>query len=308
MIKKALVIPYFGEWPKWFELYLCSLAKNPSLDVIFFTDIPTDGLRFVPDNAKFVDISFEEYCRQAGEKLGIEFHPSRSYKLCDLKPFYPIIHSEALRGYDYVGWGDIDLIYGDIERFFPDSEIVKYDIVSTHSYIFSGHFALIKNSPSVYEKFMDIPYWRWFIADGNNHVVDELWLSYFLTPKLKYARYFYDKLGGYRGVKRGWAEAVMQLLARLLYPRYHLKELYTTPIPKQGRSVTYRNGRVFDSSGRELPYIHFQYFKSPNYKSSRAGGWTGDFYRVDDSFFDGRGTVTIDKEGIKSEPDNCRRD
>lgn len=306
MIKKALVIPYFGEWPKWFDLYLYSLGKNPSLEVIFFTDIPTDGLRFVPDNAKFIRISFEEYCRQAGEKLGVEFHPSRFYKLCDLKPFYPIIHREELRAFDYVGWGDIDLIYGDIETFFPDSEIIKYDIISTHSYIISGHFTLIKNSPTVYEKFMNIPYWRWFVADSNNHVVDELWLSYFLTPKLKYARYFYDKLGGYCGVHKGWAEAIMQSLARLIYPRYHLKELYTTPIPERGKFITYKNGRVFDSSGRELPYIHFQYFKSPNYKTSIVNCWAGDFYRVDDSFFNGYGTIIIDKEGIKSEPDVCR--
>lgn len=303
MIKKALIIPYFGEWPKWFDLYLYSLGKNPTLDVIFFTDIQTNGLRLVPDNAKFIKISFEEYCRQAGEKLGVEFHPSRFYKLCDLKPFYPIIHREELQKYDYVGWGDIDLIYGNIEKFFPDSKIVKYDILSVHSYIISGHFALIKNSPSIYENFMNIPYWRWYIADGNNHVVDELGLSYFLTPKLKYARFFYDKLGGYCGIHRGWMESIMQLLAKLIYPRYHFKELYTTPIPEQNNVIIYKNGGIFDYTGRELPYIHFQYFKSSDYHTSKTNLWTGDFYHVDDSFFYGSGTIVISKEGIRSKMD-----
>ena len=307
MIKKALVIPYFGKWPEWFDLYLYSLGQNPSLDVIFFTDIPTDGLRFVPDNAKFVKISFEEYCRKAGEKLGIEFKPSKFYKLCDLKPFYPFIHREELQGYDYVGWGDIDLIYGALDRFFPDSTIVRYDIISTHSYILSGHFALIRNIPSIYENFMNIPYWQYFISDSNNHIVDEIGLSYFLTPKLKYARWFYDKLGGFCGIHRGWAVAVMQILAKWMYPQYHFREMYTTPIPKPGAFITYNNGRIWNAGGRELPYIHFQYFKKPNYEVARPVCWAGDFYRVDDSFFYGSGTIVIDQEGIKSHAEVCRK-
>ena len=49
------------------------------------------------------------------DTLGINFtQKHKAYKLCGCKPFYGVIHKEELRGYDYWGFGDIDLIYGDL--------------------------------------------------------------------------------------------------------------------------------------------------------------------------------------------------
>lgn len=297
MIKKALVIPYFGEWPKWFDLYLYSLGKNPSLDVLFFTDIPTKKLLFLPENAKFIEVSFEDYCKKVSEKLGITFSPSNPYKLCDLRPFFPIIHQEELKEYDYIGWGDIDLIYGDLEKFFPDSKICKYDILSVHSFLFSGHFLLMKNDASIYHNFMNLPNWKELMIEPNNCSIDEVVFSYYLTPKLKYARYFYDKLGGYRGIHKCWAVIMMQLLARVFYPQYYLKELWTTPKPSDNDYV-YKNGHVFDNvRGAELPYIHFYFFKKPNYETCREH-WKDDFYHLDNYAINNDISILFDRKGI----------
>lgn len=296
-VRKALVIPYFGKWPEWFDLYLYSLERNPSLDVIFFTDIPIDGLqKSPPPNAKFVTISFTDYCRRVSDALGVVFCPSNYYKLCEIKPFYPFIHWEELKDYDYVGWGDIDLIYGNLEVFFPDSKIGKYDIVSAHSFLFSGHFLLMKNDASIYRNFLNIPYWKELLADPNNRSIDEIQLSSFLTPKLKYARYIYDKSGGYRGVHRRWAVMIMQLCARVLYPQYHLREMYTSPKPFNN-IYTYENGRVFENGCRELPYIHFWFFKKPNYETNREQ-WGDDFYHLDNRTISSDIRVMFDRRGI----------
>lgn len=300
IIKKAIIIPYFGKWPEWFDLYLYSLGNNPSLNAIFFTDISTKEISFIPENAKFVTISFRDYCMLASEKLGIRFSPSNPYKLCDLRPFYPIIHQEELKEYDYIGWGDIDLIYGNMEKFFSDSIICKYEIISTHSYIFSGHFTLIKNISSIYDRFKNIPNWRDLLSDDKNHCLDEISLSYFMTPKLKYARYIYDRSGGFCGTYRWWAVALMESLARLFYPRYYLREMWTSPNDINDGVITYNNGRIINNKCKELPYIHFYHFKKPNYKTNRTDYWKDDFYQVNTSVFNANTQIIIDKKGIRS--------
>lgn len=44
-------------------------------------------------------MTFQEYCDDVSRKLGIDFHPARSYKLCDLKPFLGVIHEDILEEY-----------------------------------------------------------------------------------------------------------------------------------------------------------------------------------------------------------------
>lgn len=36
--KIAMIVPYFGKWPEWMDLYLYSCSKNPQVDFLFFTD------------------------------------------------------------------------------------------------------------------------------------------------------------------------------------------------------------------------------------------------------------------------------
>jgi hypothetical protein len=45
---------------------------------------------------------------------GLGLNLSNPYKLCDYKPLYARIFSELVAPYDYWGWGDLDVLYGDI--------------------------------------------------------------------------------------------------------------------------------------------------------------------------------------------------
>ena len=33
--KIAMIVPYFGKWPEWMDLYLYSCSKNPQVDFLF---------------------------------------------------------------------------------------------------------------------------------------------------------------------------------------------------------------------------------------------------------------------------------
>jgi len=70
-----------------------------------------------PPNLRFRSKSFADYCQLVSDRLGIDFSPTRAYKLCDIRPALGDIHPQEIEGYDYFGYGDIDVIYGNIRRF-----------------------------------------------------------------------------------------------------------------------------------------------------------------------------------------------
>lgn len=110
--KIAFIIPYFGRWPEWMPLYLYSCSRQKGIDFLFFTDCERPGRTY--PNTRFFPISFADYCQKVSSALAIGFRPSSPYKLCDLKPFYGLIHREELSGYDWWGFGDMDVVYGSI--------------------------------------------------------------------------------------------------------------------------------------------------------------------------------------------------
>lgn len=118
MYKVAIIIPYFGEFPVWMDLFLAScywnnrISNNILVDWFIITD---NAISFkVYPNTYFIQKTYQEYCEQVSKMLAIDFHPSSPYKLCDLKPFYGFIHKKDLNDYTHWGFGDLDLCYGDL--------------------------------------------------------------------------------------------------------------------------------------------------------------------------------------------------
>ena len=64
------------------------------------------------------------------------------YKLCDYKPAYGEIFAPELSGYDFWGYGDMDLVFGDLRAYFTEDKLQKYD----KFYAF-GHLSLYRNTP-----------------------------------------------------------------------------------------------------------------------------------------------------------------
>lgn len=108
----CLLIPYFGRWPFWMPFFLRTCKRNADIDWLFFSDcgVPDD----LPNNVRIIPISFADYCQLVSERLGISFKPDNPYKLCDIKPALGHIHADHLDGFDFWGFSDIDLIYGDL--------------------------------------------------------------------------------------------------------------------------------------------------------------------------------------------------
>jgi hypothetical protein len=165
------LIPYFGRWPFWMPFFLQSCRFNPDVQWLFFTDCgtPPDA----PDNVRFRAMSFADYCAQVSARLGIDFRPHSPYKLCDLKPALGHVHAEELEGFDFWGFSDIDLVYGDLRGYFSTERLQRFDLLSTHERRVSGHLCLLRNNARMREAFMKVLGWQAKLASSAHNAFDE---------------------------------------------------------------------------------------------------------------------------------------
>ncbi len=148
-----IYIPYFGQLPNFFQLYLDSLGRNSDiLTVIFLTDI--DLAQFnLPENLIVVLITLDDIRHRAAhlmmESFDVVIKPEDiikiPHKLCDFKITYPEMFSDIggrydIKETDFVGWGDCDLIYGRISEFLSNEE--DYAVIGG----LHGHFTALRNS------------------------------------------------------------------------------------------------------------------------------------------------------------------
>lgn len=77
--------------------------------------------------------------------------PNIPMKLCDLKPFYGIIHRDLLEknNYEWWGFGDIDVAYGDLTPMVKLSRNSMLDVITTHIKCIAGHFTLIRTASNL---------------------------------------------------------------------------------------------------------------------------------------------------------------
>ena len=143
----VLINCYFGKFPPYMNLFLESCRKNHTIHFLIYTDCTYEE---VPPNVKIVNCSFEELKRRIQSKFEFEIPLPTPYKLCDFKPAYGYIFEEDIKGYDFWGYCDIDLIFGDIRRFLTDNLLGEYDKLYQ-----LGHLTIFRNTKENNIIFMD---------------------------------------------------------------------------------------------------------------------------------------------------------
>ena len=173
----TLFIPYFGAFPNYFQAYLDSLGANTgTLEVVMITDISFDSYRVPPNLIKYV-MTFDELRACVHAFLLKTFGKSppaaelimTPYKLVDFKVTYPLLFEDLYKPdiNSFVGWGDIDVIYGDLSKFVTGS----YDIIGG----WHGHFTAIKNTHLFKSLFLTIPdYYKLATDNSKTYITDEI--------------------------------------------------------------------------------------------------------------------------------------
>lgn len=314
MKKIAIIIPYFGKWPDWIDLFFFSCAKNPTIDFMIFTDCEIKDI--IQENIKLFPISFSEYSKYVSEQLNITFSPNNPYKLCDLKPFYGYLHRDLLIGYDFYGFGDVDLVYGDLRAFITDDILDRFGVISTHDDRISGHFCLFKNNDENINKVFKVKEWKNKLEAEKMVTITENFLTRLYFPIFNFNIFVKKILWRFIGremvikinnkVNRVYKKTTLYFKKKLFF-----KEQYTTPLSyiywiddtlhdAQPDTWFYKDGNVTNDRDKfkKFIYIHFMNFKNGKYRKDKMDLWPKKFYNVKKNrITDG---VCINKQGIFS--------
>lgn len=144
----CFIVPYFGKFPTYFPVWLKSCEFNPTVDFLIFTD---DHREFdLPGNVKLHYTSFENIQERIQQCFDFKVSISKPYKLCDYKVAYGEIFAKELEEYDFWGYCDIDLIWGDIRSFYTDELLEQYDKIGCQ-----GHATIFRNSLEINRIYKD---------------------------------------------------------------------------------------------------------------------------------------------------------
>ena len=142
MKRIRFIVPYFGKLPDYFQVWLDSCKYNPTIDWLVFTD---DHNAFVyPENVRVHYCSFDEIRTLVQKNYDFKINLKTAYKLCDYKVAYGEIFSDYLKEYDFWGFCDIDLIWGNIRNFYTEEILDQYVKIGCQ-----GHATIFKNTAEV---------------------------------------------------------------------------------------------------------------------------------------------------------------
>ena len=145
-MKVVFILPYFGKLKSYFNLFLKTLSYNENVDLLLITDNKMENNAM--KNLKVINISFENFRKKIQDKFDFKISLDTPYKLCDFKPAYGYICEEWISEYDYWGYCDCDVLFGDLSPIFSIME-KSYDRI-----FIAGHLSIYKNTKNNNRVFM----------------------------------------------------------------------------------------------------------------------------------------------------------
>jgi len=175
----VIIFPYFGTLPVQYKMWRASALRNPTVDFMFFTDADVEPAK----NIIVHKMQFNDFQKIVQKVFDFPIMLNRPYKLCEYKQAYGHILADYIIDYDFWGFGDLDLVYGDIRSFINDN-------VLEHKFLLGyGHLTLLHNDEDANTYFMkQVP--------GYQNYKDA-----FTTSKIT----FFDEYG-YKGCSDKWRD------------------------------------------------------------------------------------------------------
>ena len=98
-------------------------------------------------------MTVHEFNMLASGRLKFKVCIKNVHKICDFRPSYGVIFEKYLHGYEFWGYTDIDVLWGDIRSFITDDLLEHYQVISAHKLYLCGHFTLFKNQDYINNMF-----------------------------------------------------------------------------------------------------------------------------------------------------------
>lgn len=241
--KIVIICPYFGKLPMNVNFTFQSMQTNKLIDWIIFTDDDTSQYNY--NNIQFIKCEFAKIQELIKQKIGTNI--SKVYKLCDYKPLYGKIFEDYLTKYEFWGYCDLDMVFGDLSIFLTNDKLKKYDKIYD-----LGHFSIYKNTQLINTSYrlLDKYYtsYKYILNDDSIYVIDETYDNHISINE------------------------ILELQNKKVYrDRTEFKDIYFRfknlyPVGEKGKKFIYyqfSNGKLFqksliNSDIEEIAYVHFQ--------------------------------------------------
>jgi glycosyltransferase involved in cell wall biosynthesis len=268
-----LIICYYGAFPNYFQLYLNSLGENKIITVILVTDIDLTSYE-LPTNLIHVNMPISQVKQRAHSFLKKEYPDKNinaddlitiNYKLVDFKIIFPLLFREFIPATpnDFVGWGDCDLIYGDLSNFIKIEE--NYDIIGG----FHGHFTAIKNNEDFKYLFKNIPdYFELCTDNSRTFITDEI---AYREPLVEYIKTNNLKMCF---LNASMCDIVPPCFYHMFRKDEHVKNFFNNRHPTKNIKHVFYNKKLItyydDGTHEESSYCHLQKRKMDMYLTNHT--------------------------------------
>lgn len=169
----TLISCYAGNLPNYFPFWARSVAGNPSIRVLLIVDrVPAFSL---PENCDYVIIPLAELAarvqRAASLDRPVALH--RGFKICDVRPLLGVALEDHLRGQEFWGWLDLDVVLGDLRRSLARFDLARIDVLSTRERHTAGGLTLVRNASRTNSLFRDSADLEQVLTDPRSFGFDE---------------------------------------------------------------------------------------------------------------------------------------
>lgn len=168
----AFIIPFLGSWPKWTALFFESCRFNPSIAILLACDIPPPFA--LPPNVQVIRMTKTDIVSRLEQATGLTLSHVSGHKLCEFKPFYGLAFADILKPYEFWGYCDVDIMFGDLRRLLTDEFLDSIDIFSAQHDQFAGHFTIIRNIDLMNRAGFHINNWRELCLTSETNHLDEI--------------------------------------------------------------------------------------------------------------------------------------
>lgn len=134
----AVIIPYFGELPNYFDLWVQSAKANKNIDIFIFSD--QQQPKALGENFHWNRVPFKEVRQRIQNLVNFKICLNEPYKLVDFKPTYGAAFADYINDYKYWAFGDIDTIWGNL-NIILDRIDESYDKI-----LDLGHLTIVRNN------------------------------------------------------------------------------------------------------------------------------------------------------------------
>lgn len=161
MLKKLFIVPWTGGHPEWIDKYKKNIEplKKYGFEWLLVTDM-------------------EDFKDRARKLFNLEpVIVERTIKSADFHPMMGLMYAEELKGYDFWGHTDLDVVYGNLSHYVSDEFLKDCDIYGNDPDATCGPFTLYRNEDKINNLFKKFDGWREMLSSEKLYLFDEVGIS-----------------------------------------------------------------------------------------------------------------------------------